>query len=183
MYEELYSAWKREKESAEIQALPRDFFAILAQYVKRLREESRMLDEKTVRAKLLLRESKNVKRLVKDLIQLRYDKVVRRVSAGEALSKEGLTEEEERLYRDLVPSIESYQALLKDVIGGRFPFSEAKQKPKRMVLRFLREIPAIIGVDMKTYGPFRAEDVATLPVENARILVKQGVAVEVEAGV
>jgi DNA replication initiation complex subunit (GINS family) len=34
---------------------------------------------------------------------------------------------------------------------------------------------------MKTYGPFKPEDVASLPQENAKILVKQGVAVEVEA--
>jgi len=34
---------------------------------------------------------------------------------------------------------------------------------------------------MKTYGPFKPEDIATLPTENARILIKQGVALEVEA--
>jgi len=183
MYEELYSAWKRERESAEVQALPRDFFAMLAGYVKRLREESRMLDEKTVRARLLLRESKNVKRLARELIQLRYDKILKRAAAGETVSREGLTDEEERLYRDVVPSVEAFQALLRDVVGGRVPSPEVREKPKKVVLRFVREIPAIVGVDMKTYGPFRAEDVAALPVENAKVLVKQGVAVEVEVAV
>ena len=33
---------------------------------------------------------------------------------------------------------------------------------------------------MKSYGPFVVEDVASLPVENAKILVKQGLAVPVE---
>ena len=33
---------------------------------------------------------------------------------------------------------------------------------------------------MKTYGPFVAEDVASLPVENAKMLVKQGLAVSIE---
>jgi DNA replication initiation complex subunit (GINS family) len=33
---------------------------------------------------------------------------------------------------------------------------------------------------MKTYGPFKTEDVASLPVENARILVKQNLAEKVE---
>jgi len=47
-------------------------------------------------------------------------------------------------------------------------------------LRFLRDIPAIIGADMKTYGPFNAEDVASLPAENAKILAKQGLAERVE---
>jgi len=56
-----------------------------------------------------------------------------------------------------------------------------KEKPRTMILRFVKEIPAIIGADMKTYGPFRPEDIASLPIENAKILVKQDVAVEVEA--
>ncbi len=33
---------------------------------------------------------------------------------------------------------------------------------------------------MRAYGPFKPEDIATLPKENARTLIKQGVAVEVE---
>jgi DNA replication initiation complex subunit (GINS family) len=44
----------------------------------------------------------------------------------------------------------------------------------------LKEVPAIIGADMKTYGPFKVEDVAALPVENTKILVKQGLAERVE---
>ena len=52
---------------------------------------------------------------------------------------------------------------------------------KRAVLRFLRDVPAIIGADIKTYGPFKAEDVASLPVENAKVLIKQGLAEKIEA--
>jgi DNA replication initiation complex subunit (GINS family) len=33
---------------------------------------------------------------------------------------------------------------------------------------------------MKTYGPFLAEDVASLPVENAKVLVKRGLAEAIE---
>ena len=33
---------------------------------------------------------------------------------------------------------------------------------------------------MDTYGPFKAEDIASLPVENAKILSKQGLAELVE---
>jgi DNA replication initiation complex subunit (GINS family) len=51
---------------------------------------------------------------------------------------------------------------------------------KRSTIRFLKSIPAIMGADMKSYGPFIAEDVASLPPQNAQILVKQGLAVLVE---
>jgi len=44
----------------------------------------------------------------------------------------------------------------------------------------VKNIPAIMGADMKSYGPFVVEDVASLPELNARILIKQGLAVLVE---
>jgi len=181
MYDELYEAWRREKESGEVQVLPRDFFVRLAGYMKKLREESRMLDEKTTRARLMQREFKNIKKLVKDLVRLRYEKALRKAMAGKIVSREVLTEEEERLHGEILPSVESYQAFLKDLFRGQISPVEKKEKPRKMVVRFLQEIPAIIGSDMKPYGPFKPEDIATLPAENARILIKQGVAVEVEA--
>jgi len=180
MYDELYQAWRKEKENIEVQPLPKDFFVRLAQYVKRLREEGRMLDEKTTRARLLLRESKNVKKLSDELIRLRYEKILRKMMVGETLVKEDLTDDEERLYREITTLTESYQNFLKDVLSGRSVSTEVKEEAKKYVLRFLREIPAIIGADMKTYGPFKPEDVASVPAENARILLKQGLAVEVE---
>lgn len=49
MYDELYQAWKREKENPEIQPLSKDFYTRLNEYLRKAKEESRMLDEKTVR--------------------------------------------------------------------------------------------------------------------------------------
>jgi DNA replication factor GINS len=181
VYDELYKAWTRERETTEIQALPKDFYVKLAGYMKKMREESRMLDEKTVRAKLLRRESTNAKKMAKELIRLRYEKALRKAMEGEIVAKEALTYEEEKLLGETSPTIEPYQALLKDILSGHSPSIETREKPKTMILRFIQEIPTIIGVDMKTYGPFRPEDIASLPIENARILIKQGVAVEVDS--
>jgi len=49
-------------------------------------------------------------------------------------------------------------------------------------LRFKGEVPAIIGADMKVYGPFEIEDVASLPIENAGIMIKRDLADKVEIG-
>ena len=181
MYNELYEAWKKEKENHELQMLPKDFYTKLAEYSRKTRAESRMLDEKTTRARLLMHESKNVQKMVKELVLLRHDKTVKKALSGETTTTESLTQEEEKLVKEISPSFESFQTLLKDILGGRVPKLENREKPKKRVLRFTKEIPAIIGADMKTYGPFKPEDVASLPQENAKILVKQGVAVEVEA--
>ncbi len=181
MYDELYEAWTQERETTEIQALHKNFYVKLAGYIKKMKEESRMLDEKTVKAKLLRRESNNVIKMAKELIELRREKALTKTIDGEPVAKEALTSEEEKLLDEVSPSLEGFNALLKGIVGGRKPRIEVKEKPRTMILRFVKEIPAIIGADMKTYGPFRPEDVASLPIENARILVKQDVAVEVEA--
>lgn len=43
-------------------------------------------------------------------------------------------------------------------------------------VRFLKDVPAILGPDMKTYGPFKKGDIAALPKENASIFIKMGIA-------
>lgn len=181
MYNKLYEAWKKERENIEIQMLPRDFYGKLADYMKKMKEENRMLDEKTTKARLMQREFTNVKKMADELIQLRYRKTFRKTINGKIVPRESLTNEEEKFIEEISPLAESYQAVVKEILRGRLSHVKRKEKPKKKLVRFLHEIPAIIGADMKTYGPFKPENIATLPSENARILIKQGVAVEVEA--
>ena len=181
MYDELYAAWKKEKENMEIQRLPKNFYAKIAEYVGKIREERRMLDKKTTKAKLLNREFKSVKNMAEELIRLRYDKALKKSLARETVPRGILIEEEEKLYGEILPLAEVYQAFLRGVLRGRLSSIEREEKPKTILLRFVQEIPAVVGSDMKTYGPFEPEDIATLPSENAQILIKQGVAVKVEA--
>lgn len=182
MYNELYEAWKKEKENLqEIQVLPKDFYTRLAEYMEKIRKESRMLDKKTTKAHLMERELKNARKMVKELVELRYSKSIRETVKEKVVSRDALTREEEKLHSELAPLAESYQKLLKNMLRGKTSrVKKKKEKRKQMLVRFLQEVPAIIGSDMKTYGPFKAEDVATLPIENARILISQRAAVEVE---
>jgi DNA replication factor GINS len=181
LYDEVYNAWKKEQESAELRPLAKDFYARLAGYVKKIREETKMLDERTAKARLIKHELRNARRLIKSLFQLRYEKIFRAATAGETILIEALTEEEEKLCRKMLPLAESYQEFLQSILLGRLvPSEESKEKSKRVLVRFLRDLPAIIGADMKTYGPFKTEDVGTMPVENAAVLVKQGIAARVE---
>jgi DNA replication factor GINS len=181
LYDELYEAWKKEKENVEIQRLPKNFYAKIAEYVKKIREEHRMLDKKTTKAKLLKCEFENVSSMAKQLFQLRYKKLGEKSLARETVPRDILTEEEEKFHGEILPLADTYQAFLKDILRGSLSHIEKEEKPKKILLRFVKEIPAIVGSDMKTYGPFEPEDIASLPPENARILIKKGVAVEVEA--
>jgi DNA replication factor GINS len=176
MYNELYEIWRRELESAELEGLPSDFYPRIAEYLRRLKEESRMLDKRTVKARLLQNEMRNVKRMLRELIRTRYKKLIRKMAKSEKVSLDVLTVEEEKIYKEASSFTEAYQSFTENLLRGNLLKMTVGQEHKRAVLRFLKDVPAIIGVDMKTYGPFKVEEVASVPVENAKILVKQGLA-------
>ncbi|MGQ9530859.1 MAG: DNA replication complex subunit Gins51 [Candidatus Bathycorpusculaceae bacterium] len=180
MYNELYDAWKRELENLELVKLPDDFYSRVADYLKRIREESRMLDKRTVKAVLLKKEMKNVKRMLRELTRARYKKLVKKAVKGEKIPLDSVTSEEKKIFVEMPHFAEAYQNFVKNLIQGHFLRNIIEREHKIVVLRFVKDVPAIIGSDMKTYGPFKVEDVAPLPAENAKILIKQGLAEKVE---
>ncbi len=180
MYNDLYEKWKKELENVELEALHTDFYCNIVDYLKHLREEGRMIDRRTVKARLLRCEMRNAKRMLCELIQKRYKKLVKKVVAGEKIPYGFLTVEEEKLCTGCLPIFEAYQSLVKNLLRGQISHVDIVVQHKNDALRFLKDVPEIIGVDMQTYGPYKAEDIASLPVENARILVKQGLAEKIE---
>jgi DNA replication initiation complex subunit (GINS family) len=141
-----------------------------------------MLDEKTLKARLLSEEHERVKKLLSDLIHSRYRKMFNNVLDGKTNPSALLTSEEEASYSGISSTWKHVEDVLKDVLRGRIPAVrgiKTTEKPKRILVRFLKAIPAIIGPDMKAYGPFNEEDVASLPAENAEVLLKRGIAIEV----
>ncbi len=174
MYDELYTAWKLEHENVELEKLPSEFYSKAAEYMRRLREESRMLDRRTLKTNLLEKEMRNAKRMVHELIQTRYKKIIRKVARGEEIPVDFFTLEEKTVYPRLSPFAEMVEGFAKEIIRGRAPKVKTETEIRRVPLRFLKDVPAIIGADMKTYGPYKTEDVASLPVGNTRILKKQG---------
>jgi len=183
-YSLLYEAWKREKENQELQPLDGEFYSKLSQYIKDKREELQLLDEKTLKARLISEENERIKRLLTDLIRSRHRKIFKKVLEGKAIPTDVLTSEEEITYSGISSAWKHVENVLEDVLRGRIPkVIEVRlvEKPKRILVRFLQAIPAIVGPDMRMYGPFKEEDVASIPAENAEVLIKRGVALEVEA--
>ncbi|MEM1587229.1 MAG: hypothetical protein QXX99_07360 [Candidatus Bathyarchaeia archaeon] len=180
MYDELFDAWKKERESPELQPLPKDFYTRLAEYVRRIREEMRMMDEESLRGRIIRVEEENVRRMVSDLIQTRHRKILELIEKEGAIPLSSLTEEEESLYGGLMESKKALNNLLNDIMLGQKPRVKQFRSSGLSLVRILRELPQIIGVDMKVYGPFKPEDIATLPEENARALIRQGAVVEID---
>jgi len=180
MYDELFNAWKLEKEKNELGKLPPEFYSRVADYMRRLKEEGRMLDKRTPKTNLLKKEMENARIMVHGLIQTRHRKIVASVAKGHEMPQDSLTTEEKTIYSKISPSSEIVQNFAKEIVQGQAPKVKVEAVHRRAALRFLKEVPAITGGDMKTYGPFKVEDVATVPMENAKILLKQKIAEKVE---
>jgi DNA replication factor GINS len=194
MYNELYAAWQREIDDPTLGGLQLDFYAKIAEYLRRIKEEDKVLDKKSVKMNLLTHESLNVEHMLEELLEVRYRKIIKTVTKSQKLPLELLTAEEVKMCETFADFAKSYHKFTEDLMQGQLAFEPIKvtikaeantaapvpPTHKRSTVRFLKNIPAIMGADMKSYGPFVAEDVASLPPQNAQILVKQGLAVLIE---
>lgn len=155
------------------------FFKEAAGYVKRLREASRNLDQKSLKATVIRDELERFEKLVGQLIDIRLEKAWNNARGG------GVTVSPDALEKQPIESFSEvtrfYTRLKEDVAAGREPQRFEGVKKERLTVRFLKDVPSIVGMDLKTYGPFQKEDVAVVPYENAETLIRQGAAAEVAA--
>jgi DNA replication initiation complex subunit (GINS family) len=181
-YDTLLQAWRKERHTSDIQPLPDSFLANMTNYVSELREGARMLDKGSLRGKIVEKEKENAERMLGELTQLRLRKLIVAELDGAPISGSDLTREEKALHSELRSLLSGHDERVKSILRGRVPKVEAKPQPEPglIVVRFLQAVPAIMGIDMKTYGPFEPEDVASIPAENAENLIRRGIAKGVE---
>jgi DNA replication initiation complex subunit (GINS family) len=208
MYDQLYAAWKREIDDPSLGGLAPDFYIKIIEYLTHIKEDKGAIDKKSIKVALLDHEAHNVERMLQELLDIRYRKILKTITRLHKAPIELLTTEETKMVQNFVAFENNYEQFKKNLLEGQqapitvtllesaispatllqsepqSPKPEIKTQAhvthKRLTLRFIKNIPAIMGADMKSYGPFVAEDVASLPELNAKILVKQGLAVLIE---
>jgi len=181
-YSRLIDAWRKERHSREIQHLPESFAAEMSEYASRLREQTRMVDRGSMRGRIAVQERENAERMLQELFQIRRRKIFASEIDGTSIPAANLTPEEKRLQAEFRHLLSRHSDRMKGILTGRAPQVEARppQTGDFKVVRFVEALPAIMGVDMRTYGPFKAEDMASIPAENAENLIRRGIAKGVE---
>jgi len=174
MYSDLYQAWKTEKFSSLPQPLPSDLYHRAIMYLNGIDQELSTTDTHTVQGRLLLMEKEMTERLLDELRQTRIQKIMAAAQNRIPIQTTSLTEEESTALEKIKQSLTS--------LDQQLPASPKKEDlaEELRVVRFLEDIPEIVGVDLKIYGPFKKEDVASLPAPNAQALEKQGAAKPIE---
>ncbi|MBY9007676.1 MAG: hypothetical protein KGD63_13075 [Candidatus Lokiarchaeota archaeon] len=64
-------------------------------------------------------------------------------------------------------------ALNKDDTQDQKESSEIFGKIDYQMIRFIDQTPPLVGIDLINYGPFIKEDIANLPLKNAKILINE----------
>jgi DNA replication factor GINS len=176
IYDETIEAWRREFHSPELQELRPEFFRDVAAYVRRLKEAQRNLDQRSLKAILLEEEMSRIERLMVQLVDRRVSKIW---NASQSNIQFTAHASEKWAQDELSTLSRHYRKFKEDAVQGIEPSNSPEKKKDSLLLRFVKDMPSIIGVDLKTHGPFIREDIAIVPYENAESLIRQGTAVEI----
>jgi DNA replication initiation complex subunit (GINS family) len=166
-YESLREFARKEKSSQKLTELPESFFHEARSYLENKAMASQGKED--------MWELDNSRRVLQDLLDAREGKLVNLalifVRAGVTPGK--LLPEEKNLFDSMVMSIRDFQEARKQAVEGK---GEDMQ-----TIACLDEVPAFVGVDMKTYGPLSKGDIAMVPKENSDLLVGKGLARTIES--
>jgi DNA replication factor GINS len=164
-------------ESASDSVLPLepDFYGRVAAYAQNLhRQAGAGTSEVTVM--LVKKQSELLEVMVRGLVSLRLQK------AFHGRGDSNLTAEE----RDARHSRDEFEmgvrGLVEAVSGGRPSFLELarrREDGRMAVVRILKPVSEIVGLDLRKYGPYNVNDIASLPEANATLLIANGDAAQV----
>ena len=116
------------------------------------------------------------------LTELLINKRLEKISMLSKISYSILTDEEKFVIDSNDEMNERKNMIISGIINGKSKFLEitsTKHKTKPVTVRFVKEFEEIVGVDLEKYGPFKPEDVATIPNENAQALISNGIVLKV----
>jgi len=156
-----------EKSSSNLVKIPDNFYELVEEYIKgKMKLAKEKKDEIEIR---------NIKRIVENIFSLRERKILNFaiMNARIGFKVQNLTKKEEEFFNKIVELLKERRKeieKLNEIIEGK------KEMEKLIV--FKQDFPSFVGIDGKTYGPFKKGDIAKLPEENMKILVEKGIAEE-----
>ncbi|MEM2760213.1 MAG: hypothetical protein QXU32_11250 [Nitrososphaerales archaeon] len=168
----LYNALCREIENETIQYVEPNAYRDIANMLSSLKGQGYDGIEAKVKDVLTLMISE----MVTLLIRIRLDKI-----KNNSTNYSNLTDEEQFIVAAKKNLNLCFDQVLSAVLDGRVMALEGismRVKTMHVLLRFLRPMESMLGVDDKRYGPFQEEDIAILPFENAKPLIEKGIVIE-----
>ena len=153
------------------------------------------------------KQIENIQKIIKDLYENRENKilqlsVITSKTHNHSNNKENMLNEEKKFYEDITYTLNNYREnLLNNLVRGKkltienlektgLPKEEI-DKPKHLKdqimptkltksVKFINEVPSFVGTDLNIYGPFQKEDIASVPLDVANLLIRSNKVIENE---
>jgi DNA replication factor GINS len=170
----LHAIVLRETESDSIQEIDPNFYRNLSDFIGNLKKQEFDGIESKIKQSLIDMASE----LTSLLLHNRLQKTIR----TDEIHFTNLLDEEKFILDAEEQKRERLEMILSATINGKSKFLESlshNHKIKTVVLRFLKDVDEIVGADLEKYGPFKPEDIATIPYENAQALITKKVATKI----
>ena len=170
----LHNTVLRETENDSLLEIRPNFYRNLSDFIGNLRKQEFDGVENKIKDTMIEMASE----LTSLLIQIRLEKI----SNSDDFDISYLLDEEKFILDSHEEQNERTEMILSATINGKSKFLESlaeNHKIKKVVIRFLSEVNEIIGADLEKYGPFKTEDIATIPYENAQALIAKNIATKV----
>jgi DNA replication factor GINS len=164
----------RETESDSILEIDTNFYRNLSDFIGNLRKQEFDGVENKIKDTMI----EMAIELTSLLIRIRLEKI----SKSSDLEISHLLDEEKFIFDSQEDEKERIEMIISAIINGKSKFLESlaqNHKTKKVVIRFLNEVDEIVGADLEKYGPFKTEDIATIPYENAQALIAKNIATKV----
>ena len=194
---EVYSLLSKEVQMPTLQSIPFDIYKSVAATLENLKEQ----EYEGLNADLRDRIVNMMSQCVVLLLDIRQRKILEQSAAVDpqkaetsslrlaivpAVDYSKLTNEEKYILDAQREFNLRKESVIAATLQGRPKVLESISSrilSKQTVVRFIKSMEQFIGVNMTKYGPYHEEDVTVLPFENARSLMENGIAVELEVNV
>ena len=170
----LHHLVQRESESDTLMELNPNFYQNLSDYFGNLKKQEFDGVENKIKDKLI--ELSNELTII--LINIRLAKI----SSTNSQDHSNMLDEEKFIFDSQEEKLERIEMIISSTINGKSKFLEnltENHKTKKIVIRFLSDVDELVGSDLERYGPFKSEDIATIPYENAQALISKNVATKI----
>lgn len=167
----IYHAVSREIQNETVQELDADTYSAVADFLKRLHHQEFDNVEEKVKHALATKVSE----LVSLLVDLRLEKAVESDNSG-------LTSEERYIMDAGSEMDQRREIVVSSIQNGRSKLLESissNHKTRLVTVRMLDDVDAFMGADLEQYGPYKSEDITTIPYDNAQALMLQNAATRI----
>ena len=182
MYQELLNLWKKENDSDKLNLIPKNFKTKTLAYLENLHKLKEKNENNPFEKELIEKEISEFNKLLQDFLKVRLHKIICLTTDGVKLESTHLLIEEQKIIASYESSMKKfYDAFLMGMDKEEEKVTPTETKSNLIVVRVIEDITEeIVGIDLKNYGPFKKEDIATIPEKNAIPLIEKNVVIPIK---